>query len=820
MLALRILVAGSVLLACGPDESGETTSAGSGGSTSCAPGETPLESGCVAAGTQPNGCAAGESFFEGVGCLPAGTPESGCAAGELAQSDGSCVPAGVPACATGFMADGDGGCVPVLPAQPCAPGALGLLGETSCRAIAPCGSGTFGDIPMGGTMLYVDASAGGGGDGSMAQPFRTIQAAIDLATTGTTVAIAAGSYNEALVLSGKSLVLWGTCPSQVDVLGLAIGAGADGSEIRELGFRGAGVTVAGSEQVLIDGVWIHDTDGAGLAAQDAPPRSTALTVRASLVENAIEYGVFAAGVVDTLIEDVVVRGTQPSSAGHGWGLTLQIDEATLKQANATVRRAIVDGNAEVGLMVHGAIVEVEGTLVRDTQPNAQNRFGRGFVIQTVASLHPPADVTANGVVVEGARDAGILVAASQAVIENSVVRDVLPNLDVGDRGNGIGAQPDPMTGARPTVVVRQSLVERASENGMFFGGADLRLEGVWVRDSQPIDDGSYGRGISIQYGPGSDPTSTGEIRGCRVERSHDGGIFISSSIVDIDSTLVSDTRVSEIDDDRGIGIVVQDDLVQPIAADLKLHASIVEKSHGHGIFVSGAHADITHTLVRDVAPAFGSLSNTGRGVNIQDDYNTGVDSDAQLSGVLIEHVREVGVMIAGARAALEGVLVRDVSPADDQTAGRGINAQTDPMSGKRANVEVRWSHVEHVYDLGIFLTGGDMVVEGTLVRDVKPQPFDGLFGDGAVATQQGDGTSMTLSGVRIENVARAGIAMFGAHGSLRGTRLACNPLDLVGNDFLGIEVTLENLGGNACGCEQTAECKMMSPTLEAPPPVP
>ena len=83
-----------------------------------------------------------------------------------------------PECAEGTVADGDV-CVPEA-----------------------CGIGTWGDLPVDGDTVYVDGAADPGGDGSEDAPLASIQDGLDLAGSrgGGQVAVAAGSYSEALAL--------------------------------------------------------------------------------------------------------------------------------------------------------------------------------------------------------------------------------------------------------------------------------------------------------------------------------------------------------------------------------------------------------------------------------------------------------------------------------------------------------------------------------------------------------------------------------------------------------------------------------------------
>src|SRR5262249_40821126 len=140
--------------------------------------------------------------------------EPQCGADEVPREGGGCAPVGVPAdaCAPGFSHDGAHACDPILPASPCDAGSVAFLGETECHEVAPCGEGTWGDVPVEATTVFVDAAyAGGASDGSMARPWTAVGDAVAAASSGAVVAIAAGSYPEVVTIA-KPVRLWGRCP--------------------------------------------------------------------------------------------------------------------------------------------------------------------------------------------------------------------------------------------------------------------------------------------------------------------------------------------------------------------------------------------------------------------------------------------------------------------------------------------------------------------------------------------------------------------------------------------------------------------------------
>jgi hypothetical protein len=72
----------------------------------------------------------------------------------------------------------------------------------------------------------------------------------------------------------------------------------------------------------------------------------------------------------------------------------------------------------------------------------------------------------------------------------------------------------------------------------------------------------------------------------------------------------------------------------------------------------------------------------------------------------------------------------------------------------------------------------------------------------------------------VESSERAGITNFGASVTLSGTALECNPIQIDAESWNGVDPAFEDLGGNACGCQDAgADCTLLSATLEPPAPL-
>jgi len=474
----------------------------------------------------------------GSGADPAGVGGSAtgptCAPGELQLADGSCTVAGIapPSCGEGFVADDDGGCVAVLPRDPCAPGTLAVPGDTSCKPVAPCGEGTWGDIPTDEATEYVDGSyRGSDSDGTQSAPWPTIQQAIDAAAPGAVVAVAAGDYQEDVLLLTKPVQLWGVCPALAGIHGsgevtLEIGSPASGSAVHAIGISGGGtgINVTHDTEVSFDRIWIHDTGSNGLRAQFATA-----TVTDSLVEKTAG-GILAHSGYLT-VDRCVVRDTTHSEEWRS--IAIGMNDKGPAAAVATIRGSVVERTEHGGISVGGAKASIETTVVRDTGLDPDS-LEAAYAIAVEHSLDGtiPAEVTLRTSVVERTRGLGVFVDGSVVSIEQTVVRDTQPT--AAEWARGIHLQTWVERGSLPAVVsVTESLVEGTVGAGIVSSGAELHLDRTIVRRTKAWSDGTLGDGIMLIS---EHATATGTMEGCRVEQNDHAGVLLLDGQLSVGTT--------------------------------------------------------------------------------------------------------------------------------------------------------------------------------------------------------------------------------------------------------------------------------------------
>ncbi len=474
--------------------------------------------------------------------------------GERPLDDGSCQPAGIGAngCAAGFDHDDDRGCAPVLPGEACPPGLMATPGDTKCHQLAECGEDTWGDIPTDSNTAHVDqAYAGGDSDGTAARPWTTIQEGVDAASSGDVVALAAGSYQEDVQIAGKAVRLWGRCPELTEIVGssaelaaLRVGSAGTGCEIHTLAVRGdaIGVLVHSSLEVHLDRLWIHDNASRGLNIE-AHAGPTSVTIDGSLLEGNHDIGVFVSGA-EVAFDSVVIRDTEPNAQGQtGRGISSSPNASTGLAPTLSLIRCLIDHNQDVGLLAAGATTAVEATVVQDTQLSGSGLDGRGIATQPGPGAEPSA-LSLSGVVVQRNLTNGIYASGTQAIFESVVVRDTSAD-GAGMGGRGITVQNSDNGGASSALTLRNSLVARNQEAGVYAASSPIELESVVVRDTGVNGQGQGRRGVNAEAIVNRPDPSPVILTYSPIDHNHEMGVALLGVDGWIEGSLIGNTLAND-----------------------------------------------------------------------------------------------------------------------------------------------------------------------------------------------------------------------------------------------------------------------------------
>lgn len=293
----------------------------------------------------------------------------------------------------------------------CGPDEMHVPGDAIC---SPVGSdcpadGWPADLPAA-DVIFVAPDAAGGGDGSRAAPLPTIAEALSRAGSGTTIALATGSYAEAVVVTTAGVTLRGACASDTIVEGAeatdgivveavevalrdltvrsfrrAAGAGEDEGTWAVRVAEGASATLdslvlAPSEAGLLGlgtvsgrDLRIDDARGYAIAAFG---ESADVELSRVAVERMVGFqAVGARGGARLAISDCGIRRVMPFDAGFGGG-GIGGDQG----ARVEIRRCAVHDLLSFAILSNtGAQVLVEDTYIARVEPDRLRNNGAGLI---------------------------------------------------------------------------------------------------------------------------------------------------------------------------------------------------------------------------------------------------------------------------------------------------------------------------------------------------------------------------------------------------------------------------------------------------------
>jgi hypothetical protein len=843
--------------ACGGDSSsgsgGDTGEGGAGGGTNqtCEPGTLP----------------------DGAGCIEAGLRAWPCPPGEHDGANG-CAAAGIAICGEGFDLDEAVGCAPRLPTTACTDGQMAIMGETLCRPVHPCAPGTWGDIVVGADTQHVDQAFVGVSDGSATNPWTTIQAAIDSAAPNAVVAIARGTYPEALNVD-RPVTVWGVCPAEVEVTGVAaeptitVAVAGEGATVRHVGITGPDGGVDADASVTLDGVWLHDTGFIGLVSLGSLQRS--VRVVDSLFERSGSVAIGVSGVAFE-IERSVVRDTQPNSEG-GFGQGVLGGGDASSRGSFVATRSLFDGNTSVSIDLESTEAVLRDCVVQNTKPRADNQARGRAIEMTKRDDADGGELTLERVVLRDNRDAAMRLVDSSASMTDTAIVDTAPAQadDSGGYGVLVSSQDAPAS-----IEIARSLIGDAHGYGVLGFDANVTLDATVIRDVRASPgDQSVGRGVMLDVSNPSPATLT--ITGSRLERLVDGGVLALGGDLVMTDVAVAEVSVNPVSGDRGYGVFAQAStavgatiraqatrvtvkdvgatgfaviggdatLADLHVADVRatqaisddgygvvfqqfpdglpsagtISHSLIERAHLAALLVAGAEITARSVVLRDTQPEAGAL---GRGLQMEVLPTVVLPTSALVQGSVIDTHPDGGIVNLGGALTVEDCAIRHIVPNNPGVFGGGIVSQRAPVSLTVPSANVVRSHVDDCDGFGIINVGGELVVTASLITNTTAT--SALWGDGiavehpAVQGAEPFATNAVIRDTTVEGSARGGITNFGAHVTLSGARLICNAFALNAEVNYDVEATFSDEGDNLCSCgDQTVPCKAASAMLAPPP---
>jgi hypothetical protein len=541
-------------------------------------------------------------------------------------------------------------------------------------------------------VLYVDPQSNGAAEGTRANPFATVVAALATASPGDIVAVGRGDHVLAPFAIRSRVALVGACASETRF----IASTASDTE------RFVDVTAAG----------VRMTDMTIMGARPGIGVSGGGRLSLSRVEVAATVGMalFAFGPdADLSMSDVVVRDTGLTPSGLGVGVSLG-NGATAALSNVALIR-----NGSTGLMLTEAGTRATATdlIVADTLSPANSLgFTRGVDVGAGAEL------TLQRAAVEGNRAVGLFVSGTNASL---AATDLF--VTAGDPENapipyGYGLQAS--DGAQISLE-RAVLTHNYHAGVLAVGdGTSLELRDVIVSDTQASS--YFARGAGVDAGAGTAVTASRVV----LLRNAGFGFIQRDGAATLEDIVVARTG-QRFDGVGGVGL-------RTIGGSLELTRSVLwENGAAAAIFAPRTAIALSDVRAADTLPQVETTS-----------FGFILDGIGTLTRISATGNHDVGLSVSGGATDLK---ITDLRVSDTRHGGGSEGAGV--VVNTEANADVKLS-VDRAYignnDIrGVELTGVDSTVWLTDVTVANTRAIDGAMGEAIVLEPYDDGEPGTRS---------------------------------------------------------------------------
>ncbi|MFC1482602.1 hypothetical protein ACFL51_02230, partial [Myxococcota bacterium] len=614
-------------------------------------------------------------------------------------------------------------------------------------------------------------------------PFTTIQEAYDVVVPGGQIAVAAGEYEERLVIE-KEVRLTGRCAELVTIRGawlveprppVLIAGGGSGSTIHGVSLTGdaEGLYVDGAVEITVTEVQITDAGNYGLLARDADIS----------VDRVVASANQAAGVVlqgtDAELTVVVVRDTLPRSSNSraGYGLLADCTPSTGICGSLRLDHALLEANHTAGIELFGTEAELSSVVVRGTQPRqSDDTFGCGIQAACDPETDACGSLRLEHALLRANHSGGITLFGVGAELSSVVTRDTLPDQSDGTGGKGIHATCSIETGVCGSLRIDHALLLANHQGSIVIYNTETELSSVIVRDTLPQQsDGMFGFGLFAAC-----TGDTGACGGLQLDQillqdNRDSGISLVNTGAELSSVVVSGTLPQQSDGMYGVGLMAVCGSTTGICGSLRLDHTLVRANQTAGIALVGTDAWLSSVVVQDTLPQQ-STGTSGHGLMVGCSPGLGPCSSLRLDHAQLRANHSCGIILSGSGSELSSVVIQDTLPdQSDSTGGYGLQASCDPNTGVCGSLLLSDSLIRRSEMIGMYVHGVPTGLSGVAIKDTRQNEegfFAGEFGTGVFAMCYEDTFDcgpLDMTGCLVDSSFTAGVAVQAVSGSVQGS---------------------------------------------------
>lgn len=391
------------------------------------------------------------------------------------------------------------------------------------------------------------------------------------------------------------------------------------------------IPVDGSTQ-YVDAAFVGTSTGSATAPW--PTVQDAIDAAAAGAIVAIAAGSYAGRVV-VAGKPLRLWGRCPAMVEIAGGAN-DVSVVELTSADYELRGVAVTG-AQFGVVMSGGGVVMDGVWIHHT---------RAFGLSLQSDLGAPV-VHAKNVLIEQAVIGGAQVFGGELTLEQSAIRDVLPDAGGQSAGGLVGY---PAGNAASSITVRRTLLERNAGLGLGAFGIRAVAEDIVVRDTQPGT--STGIGVAVmEYNAPASLTLAGSV----VEGSLELGLVVRGANAHVERSVIRRTRTAGIGYGGGIG----SESIAGTPSQLAVVQSLIDDNLGIGLRAQGTALSFDASVIRQTG--FVEDGFPGRGMYLQV-APSGTAASLLMRASLVEASTSAGVLVLSAPATIESSLVRDTLP--------------------------------------------------------------------------------------------------------------------------------------------------------------